>query len=58
MAACDMLVSTELPVSVIADKTGYYDTSHFSHDFVREWNATPSGYRKRFGQMKAGTERG
>jgi PAS domain S-box-containing protein len=45
MAACDLLATTDLPLSVVASRTGYYDQSHLSNDFVRERGLTPSAYR-------------
>ena len=47
MAACDLLATTDLPLSVVASRTGYYDQSHLSNDFVRERGMTPSVYRTR-----------
>jgi PAS domain S-box-containing protein len=47
MAACDLLATTDFPLSVVASRTGYYDQSHLSNDFVRERGMTPSAYRTR-----------
>jgi AraC-like DNA-binding protein len=47
MAACDLLATTDLPLSVVASRTGYYDQSHLSNDFVRERGMTPAVYRSR-----------
>jgi len=45
MAACDLLSTTDLPLSVVASRTGYYDQSHMSNEFVRERGITPLAYR-------------
>jgi PAS domain S-box-containing protein len=45
MAACDLLSTTDLPISVVAGRTGYYDQSHMSNEFVRERGITPLAYR-------------
>jgi PAS domain S-box-containing protein len=47
MAASDLLATTDLPLSLVASRTGYYDQSHLSNDFVRERGMTPSAYRAR-----------
>jgi PAS domain S-box-containing protein len=47
MAACDLLATTDLPLSVVASRTGYYDQSHLSNDFVNERGLTPSAYRNK-----------
>jgi PAS domain S-box-containing protein len=50
MAACDLLATTDLALSVVACRTGYYDQSHLSNDLVRERGITPSAYRARVRQ--------
>lgn len=47
-AACQLLTSTDLPISEIAQQTGFYDQSHFTHQFVRHRKLTPSRYRERY----------
>lgn len=44
-AACRLLVTTELPISDISIRTGFYDQSHFSNQFVRRRGLPPSQYR-------------
>jgi PAS domain S-box-containing protein len=48
MAACDLLSTTDLPMSAIADRTGFYDQSHLSNDFRRDRGMSPAAYRKAF----------
>jgi AraC-like DNA-binding protein len=48
LAACDMLATTQLPLTVIANRSGYYDGSHLTHDFQREWKIPASSYRRRY----------
>jgi PAS domain S-box-containing protein len=45
-AACDLLCSTGLPLSSIAQQTGYYDHSHLTNDFRREFRLSPKEYRR------------
>jgi PAS domain S-box-containing protein len=47
-AACELLVSTDLPISDIALRTGFYDQSHFANQFVRHKGMPPSRYRNKF----------
>jgi len=46
-AACHLLVTTELPLSDVALKTGFYDKSHFSNQFSKCYGLSPSKYRVR-----------
>jgi AraC-like DNA-binding protein len=46
MAACDLLSTTDLSLAAIASRTGHYDQSHLSNEFVRERGVTPSAYRQ------------
>jgi len=41
-----LIRSTELPFSIIAQKCGFKDHSHFSKNFRRQYGQTPSVYRK------------
>jgi PAS domain S-box-containing protein len=50
MAACDLLSTTELPLSTIARQSGFCDQSHLSSEFSRERGMTPREYRQRFSQ--------
>lgn len=43
--ACQLLVSTSLPVNVIACRCGYADQSAFTRAFTRAFQQTPSGHR-------------
>ncbi len=49
-AACRLLAETELPISDIALQTGFYDQSHFTHQFMPHKHMTPSQYRKKCSQ--------
>lgn len=44
-AACHLLVTTDLPIADISSRTGFYDQSHFSNQFVRRRGLPPSQYR-------------
>jgi PAS domain S-box-containing protein len=44
-AACNLLATTQLTMSQIALKTGFYDQSHFTNQFVRYRGVPPSKYR-------------
>ena len=46
-AACHLLVTTDLPLSDVALKTGFYDQSHFSNQFSKCYGLCPSKYRAR-----------
>lgn len=46
-AASELLVSTDLPISDVALRTGFYDQSHFTNQFVRYKGIPPSHYRKK-----------
>jgi PAS domain S-box-containing protein len=47
-AACHLLVSSDLPISDIALQTGFYDQSHFSNQFLRHRDMSPSQYRRKY----------
>ena len=49
-AACHFLVRTDLNLAEIALRTGFYDQSHFSNQFVRHRGLPPSQYRTKFAQ--------
>jgi AraC-like DNA-binding protein len=53
MAACDLLATTDLPLSVVAARTGYYDQSHLSNDLVRERGLTPTAYRAKVRHVRS-----
>jgi PAS domain S-box len=46
MAVCELLSTTDLPLTAIAHQTGYYDQSHMSNEFNRDRGVTPSTYRR------------
>jgi len=48
MAACNLLTTTDLPISKIAVACGYSDQSHLSHDFRARRGISPSRYRKEY----------
>jgi AraC family transcriptional regulator len=43
--ACDEISTTEIPLSEIALKYGFYDQSHFTNTFKRLTGVTPAQYR-------------
>lgn len=47
-AACHLLVSSDLPISEIAEQTGFYDQSHLSNQFTRHRGMSPSQYRSKY----------
>ena len=46
--ACSLLVSTEKPVSCIADDVGYANLSHFNRQFLAIKQLTPREFRRSF----------
>jgi two-component system, response regulator YesN len=46
--ACELLATTSLRVKEIGAAVGMRDQSHFSRDFKRTYDLTPSQYRERF----------
>lgn len=51
-AAKHLLLHTDLSVSDIAVKTGFYDTSHFIKVFTTEIKMTPNAYRKEYSKKR------
>ena len=45
---CNLLETTEMPISVAADKSGFIDSSNFSTVFKKHKGLTPSEYRKMY----------
>lgn len=45
MAACNLLSTTELPISEIATTCGFSDQSHLTHEFVSKRGISPGRYR-------------
>ena len=54
--AANLLLTSELPVSVVAEQAGFADTSHLHHSFVQEYRCTPGQYRRQ-GRVEAGPGR-
>jgi len=46
MAASDLLSTTGLPLSTIASRTGFYDSSHLARTFREDRGMTPAAYRR------------
>ena len=46
--ACSLLVSTEKPISCIADEVGYTNLSHFNRQFLAIKQMTPREFRKSY----------
>ena len=49
--ASEMLRTTDIPVSVIAETAGYPNLTHFYRKFQKQYGSTPAEYRKSFKQM-------
>ncbi|HVY29530.1 MAG TPA: AraC family transcriptional regulator [Polyangiaceae bacterium] len=47
-AASHLLTTTDLPMSEIAQRTGFYDQSHFTNQFVKRRGMPPTRYRVRY----------
>lgn len=45
---CNLLETTEMPISMAADKSGFIDSSNFSTVFKKHKGLTPSEYRKMY----------
>ena len=50
-AACQLLTSTDLPISAIALQTGFYDQSHLNKQFIKTKGSTPAQYRRSHVQL-------
>ena len=48
-SAASMLINTNLSIAEIAEKTGFYDTSHLTKTFERTYGISPISYRNRKG---------
>jgi PAS domain S-box-containing protein len=46
--ACHLLATTDLSMAQIAQRTGFYDQSHFTNQFVKHRGMPPSRYRVRY----------
>jgi AraC family transcriptional activator of tynA and feaB len=51
--ARDDLTSSARPISAIAHRWGFYDTSHFSRTFKARYGSSPAGYRNTARQVVA-----
>jgi AraC-like DNA-binding protein len=47
-AARQLLVMTRLPIAQISRETGFYDSSHFSHQFLKYTGFSPKAYREKY----------
>lgn len=50
MAACDLLATSSLSIGEISAQTGFYDTSHLTHELRKSRSMTPTEYRAEFQQ--------
>jgi PAS domain S-box-containing protein len=55
-AACHLLVTTELSMSEVALRTGFYDHSHFTNHFVKARGMPPSKYRALHARLASNDE--
>lgn len=44
--ACELLIRTDLPVTVISSEVGYENLSNFNRSFKLSRHTTPAAYRK------------
>lgn len=44
-AVAELLLTTDLPTDAIAEQTGFTDSSHLHHSFVKQYGCTPGRYR-------------
>lgn len=47
------LLTTDLPVKVIAEEVGFVDASHLHRAFMKRYGMSPANYRKRFKDIAA-----
>lgn len=45
--ACELLCSTQIPITEIAETVGYHNLNHFYTVFKKEYQMTPAAYRER-----------
>lgn len=55
-AASDLLTSTDLSLSEIAHRCGYYDQSHMSNEFRKAKHMPPGAYRQRYRAIRYSEE--
>lgn len=48
--AKELLRMTDIPIAIIAELVGYFDSFYFSRVFKKHTNITPSHYRKEYGK--------
>lgn len=53
-AARRFLEDTDLPVAVVAEKTGFYDAERMRRSFIRQLGVNPQNYRARFSRSNVG----
>jgi PAS domain S-box-containing protein len=53
MAACDLLATSSLSIGEISAQTGFYDTSHLTHELRKSRSMTPTEYRAEFQQSQS-----
>jgi AraC-like DNA-binding protein len=46
--ACSLLISTDKPISCIADEVGYHNLSHFNRQFYTLKQLTPREFRSTY----------
>ena len=51
--AANLLLTSDLPMDVVAEQAGFADASHLHHSFVEEYRCTPGQYRRQ-GRVEAG----
>lgn len=54
-AARQLLALTPLPISQISRETGFYDSSHFAHQFQKYTGLSPTAFRNKHHQPSAGS---
>jgi len=47
-AACQQLVNSSLTACQISNKTGFFDSSHFTHTFKRRFQMSPTEFRRTY----------
>jgi AraC-like DNA-binding protein len=51
--AANMLLTTDLSLESVAEKTGFADASHLHRSFVREYGYTPGEYRRQASTLRS-----
>ena len=55
-AARQLLAMTRLPIAQISRETGFYDSSHFAHQFQKYTGLSPSAFRNRHAGPRPGAK--